>query len=325
MKKKTISAFLPLVLIYACIYAQTDFGYISYSSYNIGDDIQAVAAKRFLPENSIAIDREFIGAFEHAGAVKTLMNGWYMHTKDYCWYVNDVPPPDKCWPPPPSIDPLLISIHLDPGFVPEALSDEGIAYLKQHGPVGARDYPTLHLLQAQNIPSYFSGCLTLTLENDCQERGDIIYAVDIDSACLAYLKSKTQSKVEVVHHGLKFITFLTNQQRLNYAENLLEKYKRAKCVVTTRLHATLPNLALETPVLLINQKGSARFDGLKELVRNCTRDEFLRGEFEFDFDHPGPNPEAYIPIRNNLIDLVTQWVINSQTSVHLNGSIQEGL
>ena len=59
---------------------------------------------------------------------------------------------------------------------------------------------------------------------------------------------------------------------------------RAKCVVTTRLHASMPCLGLKTPVLLINtQKDQYRFDGLKDLVRNCSRDEFLEGKVDFDF------------------------------------------
>jgi hypothetical protein len=285
-----------------------DFGYISYSTGNIGDDIQALAAKRFLPEDSIPIDREFVGQFSHNGMVKTIVNGWYMHTKSFAWYRTDVPGPTISWPPSTSIDPLFISIHFTDGFLPTVLSDESVEYLKQHGPIGARDYPTLGALQRKGIPSYFSGCLTLTLENSCQERDDIVYAVDLDDECLCYLRSVVKSRIKVVHHGLRFLSLLNNTQRLNYAEKLLQKYSRAKCVVTTRLHASMPCLALKTPVFLIVEDENLRFSGLKELVRCCTKKNFLAGKFDFNFDEPSENPTAYIPLREKLIETVTNWV-----------------
>jgi hypothetical protein len=55
MKKKLMSmVLLSFFLFLHSGYAKTDFGYISHSTFNIGEDIQAVAAKRFLPENSNA-------------------------------------------------------------------------------------------------------------------------------------------------------------------------------------------------------------------------------------------------------------------------------
>jgi exopolysaccharide biosynthesis predicted pyruvyltransferase EpsI len=60
------------------------------------------------------------------------------------------------------------------------------------------------------------------------------------------------------------------EYRMYYANDILNKYKSAKCVITSRLHAALPCLALGTPVLLINtQPDQYRFEGLKELTRNC--------------------------------------------------------
>lgn len=63
-----------LLLISSYLYGEpyectAQFGYISYSTTNIGDDIQAVAAKRFLPEDSIPINREFVSEFTHESYV----------------------------------------------------------------------------------------------------------------------------------------------------------------------------------------------------------------------------------------------------------------
>ncbi len=285
-----------------------EFGYISYSGGNIGDDIQALAAKRFLPEKSIPIDREWIGEFQHSGTVPTIVNGWYMCTKHCHWNRDGISAPEKSWPPAPCIQPLFISWHITDTFLPMALSDESVAYLKQHAPIGARDYGTLQALQSKGIPSYFSGCLTLTLENDAVERDEIIYAVDIGAECFRALRARTRSRIKVVHHWLRAFALLNNEQRLQYAVKLLKMYSRAKCVVTTRLHAAMPCLGLKTPVLLITNKNDSRFSGLRELTRWCTKQEFVAGTYAFDCDNPPNNPTTYLPLRERLIETVTQWV-----------------
>jgi hypothetical protein len=305
------------LLYSAVIRGESQFGYISCPSFNIGDDIQTIAAQRFLPKNSVAIDREFIGNFHSNAKVNVIVNGWYMHTKELDWYRKDVPAPEKGWPPSSSIEPLLISIHFTRKFVPFAFTDEAIAYLKAHGPVGARDYFTLWELQKRDIPSYFSGCLTLTLENPSksQKRKNVIYAVDISPECVDFIRSKTKCSVVPLTHIISQEMSLDRQKRLEYTRDILRRYQRAKCVVTSRLHAAMPCLALETPVLLINTATDQyRFDGLRELCHNCSQDELLNGSVDFDFDHPPENPKLYLPLRENLIKIVTEWVQSKSKS-----------
>lgn len=289
------------------------FGYIAYSTTNIGDDIQAIAAKQFLPKtNNIPINRELVSSFSNRNKIPTIINGWFMHTKDICWWWSGNPL-QKSWPPSLDIDPILISIHFTPKFLPITLSQEGIKYLKQHSPIGARDIDTLKKLQEKNIPSYFSGCLTLTLNSSFPEREEVIYAVDINSDCLRALEKYTRCKIVQLTHGVPLTEFnATNYaERLLYAEKILDKYQKAKCVVTERLHAALPCLAFETPVLLIAGSDS-RFGGLKELVRSCSKQEFINGNFDFDFDNPRENPKDYIPIREKLINIMQDWVASKK-------------
>lgn len=285
------------------------FGYISYSTFNIGDDIQALAAKNFLPKDAIGIDREFMGVFAFHTKVKAIINGWLMHGKDNGWYRTDVPAPLKSWPPVGSIDPLLISIHFPPSFMPFALSQEGIQYMKEHGPVGARDLYTLDELQKKDIPAYYSGCLTLTLDNPYTTRNNIIYLVDVPSACAQYIKSKVKSPVVQVSHAVRPKDFRSPEARLKYAEECLNRYRQAKCVVTTRFHATMPCLAIQTPVLLIADAfPDKRFNGNLDLVRHCTAQELLGGRVNFNFDAPSENPKTYLPLRNKMKAIVKEWV-----------------
>jgi hypothetical protein len=291
----------------------TDFGYIYTETWNIGDDIQSVAAERFLPPGAVPIDRDMVSCFSSEKQVPTIMNGWFMWTKE-TWDREKVSLPDKSWPPTSSIDPLLVSIHFCPECFPKVFTEEGIQYLKDHGPVGARDTTTLRELENRGIPAYFSGCLTLTLERTAQERDDIIYAVDIPDAAIEYLRKHTTSKVEVIRHGYYVGPFYHSpQERLELAKMLLEKYQRAKCVVTSRLHCCLPCLAYETPVLFLTGGDGTRFDGLRDCYHQCELHKLLQGEVNYSFDNPPENPKRYLRLKNQLIRTVTKWVASKNS------------
>ena len=73
--------------------------YISYND-NLGDEIQSIAASRFLPRIDYYVCREELNVF-HAEKVKIILNGWFMSFPD------NFPPTDK-------IDPLLISFYINP-------------------------------------------------------------------------------------------------------------------------------------------------------------------------------------------------------------------
>ncbi|WP_054834613.1 hypothetical protein [Methanobrevibacter arboriphilus] len=113
------------------------------------------------------------------------MNSWYLdnHTS---------------WPPSNSIYPLLISIHIntnDERTLNTFLSDKSREYLIKYGPVGARSFSTMNFLNDNDIPSYFSGCLTLTLDkNPNINNKDFIIAVDAPKEIISFLKTKTKKK-----------------------------------------------------------------------------------------------------------------------------------
>jgi hypothetical protein len=81
---------------------------------------------------------------------------------------------------------------------------------------------------------------------------------------------------EFVSHELKQSLFRTEEDKLDYARELLRKYAEASLVVTSRIHCALPCLGLETPVIFVTSenleskrpiRSEGRFGGLLELLQ----------------------------------------------------------
>lgn len=264
---------------------------------NIGDEIQAIAARRFLPKVDYYINRESLSGFVPPvrGEVKLIMNGWYMHNPE-------------AWPPPKSIVPLILSMHInyhDKGVLESFFSEESMAFLTSNEPVGARDIKTLEYLAKNKVNSYFSGCLTLTLErNKEQGREGYILAVDVSDEVVEYLKTISDRPIRTLHTYIYAEHSL--EERMRLAELYLQIYQNAHCMITSRLHAALPALSFETPVLLLKDKtrffDEFRFSGVIDFVRNCEVSEFLSGKSGFDVNCPKANDNSYLAYRRDLIE-----------------------
>jgi len=71
--------------------------------------------------------------------------------------------------------------------------------------------------------------------------------------------------------------FITDEERLKYAEKLVKRYAEAECVITSRIHCGLPCLGIETPVIFVQKLGDGaistdRFGGLINLFNTVTWD-----------------------------------------------------
>lgn len=225
------------------------FGLLVYkNTYNLGDEIQSLAARQFLPSVDYHLDRDVFpqeGEFEES--VKVILNGWFLHLRQ-----------GTHWPPPSQINPLLTSLHITPEAQGLLLSDAGVAYLKRHEPIGCRDLYTLGLMRRRGIKSFFSACLTVALTRPNVERDpNLIVANDLSESMLVRIGSDTDKELVFTSH----IGYPNDdiEQRFKKAESLLDTYARASCVVTTRLHCALPCLAMNTPVLLINPRRPGNF------------------------------------------------------------------
>tara|TARA_Y200000002_G_scaffold376712_1_gene381047 strand:- start:382 stop:2397 length:2016 start_codon:yes stop_codon:yes gene_type:complete len=76
-----------------------------------------------------------------------------------------------------------------------------------------------------------------------------------------------------VNYYYSFLTSIPLKERLNMAENLLNNYRKADLVITTRLHCILPCRAFNTNAIFIHQKynSDARFKGLKNIINGNSK------------------------------------------------------
>lgn len=274
----------------------TDFGMKQFAllfypgSYNIGDDIQTLAASQFIPTPSgqpdYLVDRDNPGfiydcygnaplnANAVADNVKIIMNSWYDGRQ-------------TVFPPHPKLKPLFISFHLNetPGLYDHKdyevsrknmdpnrtlLTPDVIKYLQDNGPMGTRDIHTLKLFRNVGIDAFHTSCLTLTLDPvklglQTTSNRTQIYVVDADHAETSLYEKLVpiaiRNKAKSLTHGLT--GHLPNySEKKKRALELLQHYCTAKLVITNRLHVALPCVAFGTPVLFVHSKVSVdpRFD-----------------------------------------------------------------
>ena len=180
--------------------------------------------------------------------VWTVLHGWYYHRSFGL---------GRPFPAPGNLKLLILSFHL---HEQNDFDDVAAAFLRQHQPIGCRDWPTVYWLVNRGIEAFFSGCLTatLTLAGPVPERGGSIY-VDAFPARGADPPTVASHETETTRSfGFSF--------NLAEALRLLKTYAAAAHVTTSRLHCYLPCRALGTPVAFVpHNAGNRRFDGLVEL------------------------------------------------------------
>jgi hypothetical protein len=291
------------------------YGLLGYRrSGNLGDELQSLAARRFLPYIDCVIDRETMNAepwFDRS-EVQIILNGWFTHRPEN-------------WPPSPRLTPLITSFHLSDEIHPQnqrrisaakvLVEGSNLEYLKKHAPIGARDLGTRDLLERHGVESKFSACLTLTLERPREVMpGDYVCVNDVDAEILAAVRSRTRAPVRQTTHRDRLT--IGSRRRMRKADALLRLYAGAKCVITSRLHCALPCLAVGTPVLLVMLRPDTyRFSGLLSLLRHCSREEFLASRVDFNFDRPAPNPTDHLSYRDRLVASCEEFIAGTRNAV----------
>lgn len=276
----------------------TKWAVLSYSTGNIGDDIQSLAALQYLPRVHALINRERLSQVRGAGPYRIVLNGWFAHRR-------------TGWPPSDELQPLLTSMHLAEDWL---YASPNIEYLRRRAsdrPVGARDIWTRDRLLKAGVPAVHSGCLTLTLAlHRAPDPSDEICAVDVPAPLPDAMRVRFGARWRSITHTL------TDQprrirgwrDRTQLAANLLRRYAACTCVVTGRLHAALPALALGTPVLFVVRKPDrGRYAGLREHLHWVSASDFARGRFDYDIGSPPSNADGFVSTARALRSSVSEF------------------
>lgn len=233
------------------------FAILKYNRHNIGDDVQSLAVEQLLPCVDYRIDRDNMSlATDWDDDVRWIINGWFAPTEH------------MVWPPPGKARKLFVGFHAAlPGILPR----------NEPLPIGCRDPWTLTLCNQQGIDAWLSNCVTLTLARPDVPRDDSVVLVDVPNEHLKNLPPDIAAGRRMSHQ------VPLDCDRHAEAKLRLDLYARARWVVTTRLHAFLPCVAMGTPVVFIRpQVSENRYFGYLH----------LRWKFnEAPWDNPRPKAD----------------------------------
>lgn len=328
-------------------YGLLDYSYTENGYVNIGDHIQSLAAKQFLPQVDYYIDREKLNQAE--SLCKIIMNGWYMHCTEN-------------WPPSENLQPLFVSFHLNPRAYDVLRNSKVVEYLKRYAPIGCRDYSTQRILEKYGIETYYSFCLTSTLGKhySSEKRGNEIIFNDVLHKYLPVKHNKRYSGLsnsikvnlknlkdyprvvkrtkllneyfpkeileKAIHYEQDQDVFLKRTGLFQKAEEVLKSYSLAKCVATSRIHCAIPCIGMGTPVLFLldgvdnPDRDLSRFDGILDHINILTRKSSneIKKIFgkkmntihpeDVDWENPPQNPNTHIALSGKLAQTCEEFI-----------------
>lgn len=227
------------------------YAVLGYNTINIGDDIQSFVTSTLLDISYIVArdDYDLIYDYKTGDLVTDLeeniyliMNGWFMHNSNWKTGNNNIKFPIKN----NKIRPIYISTCLSKD-VPKLYTNECIEHYKKNSPIMCRDRTTVNLLQKKGVDVEFYGCLTQLLDiknipdsNKERYKDSIIY-IDCPEK---WKKRDKNEKNYYFEHYINDLMSMNPKERINYAKDLLSKYKYAKKIYSHRLHAFLPCRAM---------------------------------------------------------------------------------
>ena len=255
------------------------YAILGYKTINIGDDIQSFVTSTILNISYIVDRDDYDNIYNYNTGnlisdleenIYLIMNGWFMHNSNWKTGNNNIKFPIKN----SKIIPIYISTCLSKD-VPLLYTNECIEHYRKHSPILCRDKTTLSLLQYNNVDAEYFGCLTQILDiNDVPDNNNykdkyinsIIY-IDCPNK---WSQRDEKEKNYYFEHYISELESMSQKERINFACDLLSRYKYAKKIYSNRLHAFLPCRAMG---LDVEYTGDLNYR-VADLV-NCIPDKIL--------------------------------------------------
>lgn len=220
-----------------------------YSTKNLGDDAQSVAASLLLGTIDTYVDRDALDHVRLDATHRLIMNSWFAIKRH-----NAIPHK--------SLEPIYFGYCAGR---PEIMNTDWVSEWKRYGrPIGCRDTKTVAMLRDAGLDAYFSGCLTAWIGTFIEKpvRRDGVLFIDVPAHVEKSMPESIRGRA----------VRLTNEttpgaspfERLQQIAKTLDAIRCAELVVTRRLHAALPCVGLETPVIVYlsdDPKNRGRFSG----------------------------------------------------------------
>jgi hypothetical protein len=208
--------------------------------FNLGDDIQTLAASYLLPDFGGYASRESLNLINDECIV--ILNGYFMASNN--------------WPPSPSVKPVFFGFHVRPESKKAIFSQEGIEYLKKWQPIGCRDIGTMNAMLENGIEAFYSRCLSLTFPKRKAEPTDgKIYIVGVDESIKHIIPKSIRSQAIRFDQSNIPLPVTNTRLKSELAKALLEVYSlNAKLVITSKLHCAMPCIAMGIPVVFLYEK-----------------------------------------------------------------------
>ncbi|NLO09331.1 MAG: polysaccharide pyruvyl transferase family protein [Clostridiales bacterium] len=272
---------------------------------NLGDPIQSYALynlyKRMGIDDEQIIHIDYYQLKSYDGEYVILPMSCYNAIHDqYQNQFNTLPVSDK-------IIPVFTSFHLFTEDFDESILDQ----LRSYQPIGCRDEQTMINLRKIGIRAFISGCMTATLpRRDKFIKGSKIYVVDAPRSILDYIPSVLKNRIEITTHlpvmeRLTDSFFLSDDEISVYnakAYQQLLMYKEdASLVITSRLHAAVPCIAMGIPVILAGDNFDTRFSWIDKFVPLYTPTNFK----DIDWN---PSPIEYENEKEQMISVFSNQI-----------------
>ena len=276
-------------------------------SINIGDIIQTIAMleiykKMGIEENDIVqISRYY--AKEYSG------ENVFLPFNCYNEIFNQKYKMAKTFPISEKITPLYFSFHLHTRVFSKEIEES----IKKYEPVGCRDEETLQNMKKHGIDAYLSGCVTALFElREKEPLKEKYIFVDTPTSLEPYIPEEVRKKSEYLSHAYPLLRtegepimsdeeyeevyLFTKKRLLYYKEN-------ATVIVTSRLHAAAPCMAMGIPVILVSDNFDGRFSWIDKYLKLYTPDAYISIDWK-------PRAIQYEAEKNKIRNIVINEIRN---------------